>query len=377
MTTARSGPLAGLKVVELAGLGPAPFATMFLADLGAEVVRVERPSGGFALPVPPEKDALYRGKAVVEADLTDPDGRAAVADLIGAADVLVDGFRPGVMERQGLGPGEMRCANPRLVYARMTGWGQDGPLAQRAGHDPTYLALTGALHAIGEAGGAPVMPLNLVGDFGGGGMYLVAGILAALLERTVSGQGQVVDVSIVDGVNHLMASTRSMLSAGQWTQQRGANTIDGAAPFTAAYRTADGEYMVVAALEEKFYAELVRGLGLDAAALPNRWQRANWPELKETFARRFATRTRADWTAVFEGVDACVAPVLSMSEAVTHPHNAARHAFIERDGVTEPAPAPRFSRTPGAVTSPRWLPSAAGLASVAREWKTRERGAGQ
>ncbi|GAA4168674.1 CaiB/BaiF CoA-transferase family protein [Gryllotalpicola koreensis] len=346
------GPLAGIRVVELGGLGPAPFACMLLADLGADVVRIDRSGAGFEMPVPPELDTLQRGKARVSVDLKDPAGLDQVLALIDAADVLVDPYRPGAAERLGLGPDVLLARNPRLVYGRMTGWGQTGPLAQRAGHDPNYLSATGALHAIGRAGGPPQLPLSLVGDFGGGAMYLVTGILAALVERSASGLGQVVDAAIVDGVAHLMANPYSLLAAGVWHDERGTNLIDSGAPFVDVYETADGGWMSVAALEPPFYAQLIDGLGLAAAGLPGQWSRDEWPALRAAFAAAFATRTRDEWTQIFDGTDACVAPVLSMSEAPRGEHLAARGTFIERDGRPEPAPAPRFGRTPAGVPAP-------------------------
>ncbi|WP_420750765.1 CaiB/BaiF CoA transferase family protein [Rhodococcus sp. O3] len=347
MTEHRAGPLAGLKVVELAGLGPAPFAAMFLADQGADVVRVERAGAGFAMPIDPRFDTLQRGKRMLSLDLKSADGLAAALELVEHADVLIEGYRPGVTERLGLGPEACHARNPRLVYGRMTGWGQDGPLAQRAGHDPTYQALVGSLHAIGRAGGPPQLPLSLVGDFGGGAMYLVSGILAALWERERSGKGQVVDAAIVDGVAHLMANPFSMLAGGAWNDERGTNLIDSGAPFVDVYRTSDGRYVAVAALEPPFYAQLLAGLHLDGdETLPGQWDRRRWPELRDRFAAAFATRTRDEWSEVFAGSDACVAPVLSMSEAPANKHLVARGTFLEREGRPEPAPAPRFSRTP-------------------------------
>ncbi|MDO1477111.1 CoA transferase [Rhodococcus ruber] len=354
MTESRQGPLAGLKVVELAGLGPAPFAAMFLADQGADVVRVERTGAGFTMPIDPRLDTLQRGKRMIAADLKDPDGLATVLALAEKADVLIEGYRPGVTERLGLGPEDCWARNPKLVYGRMTGWGQDGPLAQRAGHDPTYQALVGSLHAIGRAGGPPQLPLSLVGDFGGGAMYLVSGILAALWEVQRSGRGQVVDAAIVDGVAHLMANPYSMLAGGAWNDERGTNLIDSGAPFVDVYEASDGRHVAVAALEPPFYARLLAGLGLDAdGALPGQWDRRRWPELRARIAGVFATRPRDEWAAIFRDTDACVAPILSMTEAPADAHLTARGTFLYRDGHPEPAPAPRFSRTPaGRPTAP-------------------------
>lgn len=359
----RQGPLAGLTVIELAGLGPAPFAAMFLADHGADVIRVERPGAPADGPValPPHLDTLNRGKRTVTADLKDPADRDAVLALAETADVLIEGFRPGVAERLGLGPGDVLARNPRLVYGRMTGWGQQGPLARRAGHDPTYQAVTGSLHAIGEAGAKPQLPLSLVGDFGGGAMYLASGILAALWERERSGLGQVIDAAIVDGVAHLMASPYALRAAGAWNDERGTNFLDGGAPFIDTYETADGKHMAAAALEPAFYAQLLAGLGLAPSGpegqagdpgLPAQWDRTRWPELRARIAAAFKTRSRDEWTAVFDGTDACTAPVLSMAEAPAHGHLKHRSTFLERDGHPEPAPAPRFSRTPSGTPEP-------------------------
>jgi len=355
------GPLAGIRVVELGGLGPGPFACMLLADLGADVVRVDRAGAGFQMPVPDELDTLQRGKSRVAVDLKDPTGLESVLALVDQADVLVDPYRPGAAERLGLGPEALLERNPRLVYGRMTGWGQTGPLAQRAGHDPNYLSATGALHAIGRAGGPPQLPLSLIGDFGGGALYLVAGILAALVERSASGRGQVVDAAIVDGVAHLMANPYSLLAAGVWNDERGTNLIDSGAPFVDVYETADGGYMSVAALEPPFYAQLIDGLDLAAAGLPGQWSQPEWPTLRAAFAAAFRTRTRDEWAQIFESTDACVAPVLSMSEAPHGEHLAARGTFLDRDGRPEPAPAPRFERTPAGVPAP---PEGAGRSSV-------------
>jgi alpha-methylacyl-CoA racemase len=334
------GPLAGCRVLELGGIGPGPFAGMFLADLGADVVRVDRR--------PTEADVLNRGKRSVVLDLKQPAGGNTLLDLVTHADVLIEGFRPGVTERLGVGPHECLARNPRLVYGRMTGWGQTGPLAPTAGHDLTYIAVTGALCAIGPAGGAPQIPLNLVGDFGGGGCYLVIGVLAALHAVARTGQGQVVDAAIVDGTTHLLASTFGKLGRGTWADERGVNLLDGGAPFYAVYETADARHVAVGALEPKFYRVLLDTLGLDAD--PDRqYDRSTWPDLRRTLAARFARRARDDWAELFEGTDACVAPVLSLGEAMKHPHLAARASMVVQDGVPQPAAAPRFSATP---TSP-------------------------
>jgi alpha-methylacyl-CoA racemase len=340
------GPLSGVKVVELAGIGPAPFACMLLAELGAEVLRIDRPGGGLAMG-PPELELLNRGRRSVALNLKDPAAVRAVLELVAGADVLIEGFRPGVAERLGLGPEECRAVNPKLVYARMTGWGQDGPLAQSAGHDIGYLGLSGALHAIGRAGGPPQVPVNLLGDFAGGSLYLVVGVLAALVEARGSGQGQVVDAAIVDGAAHLTTALLGALAGGNWKQERGTNLLDTGAPFYDVYETSDGEYLAVGALEPQFYDELIRLLGITA---PDRYDLANWPELRKTLAEAFALRTQAEWIAAFDGTDACVAPVLPL--AGEHPHLVARGTFVDRDGVRQPAPAPRFSRTPSTLGMP-------------------------
>lgn len=340
------GPLEGLRVVELAGIGPAPFAAMLLADLGADVVRVERP-GRSAWPADPTLDLLQRGKRSIVVDLKKPEGVEIVRQLAGHADVLLEGYRPGVAERLGLGPEDLSRDNPRLVYGRMTGWGQDGPLADRAGHDIAYIALTGALHAMGRADGPPQVPLNLVGDFGGGSLYLLLGVFSALWEAQRSGRGQVVDAAIVDGAASLMAMPYAFLGAGLWQDQRGSNLLDTGAPFYDVYETSDGGWMAVGPLEPQFYAELVQLLGIaDDPGLPGQFDLRAWPELRRRFADVFARRTRDEWTEIFTPSDACVAPVLSLREAPDHPHLAARGTYIERDGRIEPAPAPRFDRTP-------------------------------
>jgi alpha-methylacyl-CoA racemase len=346
MTT---GPLAGLRVVELAGIGPGPFAAMLLADLGADVLRIDRP-GARPLAGAPEHDLLNRGRRSVAVDLKDPAGATLVLDLVERADVLLEGFRPGVTERLGLGPEHCLARNPRLVYGRMTGWGQEGPLASTAGHDVGYIAITGALHAIGRRGGPPQIPLNLVGDFGGGGMYLVVGVLAALLEARGSGRGQVVDAAIVDGTAHLATMIVGMLGGGVWRDTRGANLLDSGAPWYDVYETADGRHLAVGALEPQFYAELIDRLGLTGVA-PDR-AGADPEVLRGLLADTIRRRTRDEWAEVFAGSDACVAPVLSFAEAAAHPHLAARQTYVERDGVVQPAPAPRFSRTAATLGLP-------------------------
>jgi alpha-methylacyl-CoA racemase len=341
------GPLAGLKVVELAGIGPGPYAAMLLADMGAEVVRIERP-GRQGSSVPPEQDVLRRNRRSVVLDLRQPRGVEAVLSLVARADVLLEGFRPGVTERLGLGPDACWEVNPRLVYGRMTGWGQEGPLSAAAGHDIGYIAITGALHAIGRAGEAPVPPVNLLGDFGGGSTFLVMGVLAACWEAARSGQGQVVDAAIVDGASSLTGLLHGMMAGGLWRDQRGANMLDGGVPWYDTYATSDGRWMAVGALEPQFYDELVQVLELDPD-LADRSDPQRWPEIRRALTRTFATRTQAEWAELFEGTDACVAPVLSLREAADHPHLAKRSTYVEVGGVVQPAPAPRFSRTASAT----------------------------
>jgi alpha-methylacyl-CoA racemase len=357
-----AGPLTGLRVVELAGIGPGPHAAMILGDLGADVVRVERPQ---ALADGP--DYTLRSRRSVTADLKTPTGQELVRTLVGRADVLIEGLRPGVAERLGVGPEELRERNPRLVYARMTGWGQQGPLAARAGHDINYISLTGALHAIGVAGARPTPPLNLVGDFGGGSMLCVLGILAALWERERSGRGQVVDAAMVDGASVLLQMTWSMLARGSWRDEPASNLLDSGAPFYDTYRCADGRYVAVGAIEPQFYAELLAGLGLDPAALPAQYDESGWPVLRSALTAAFAGRTRDQWATVFADRDACVTPVLSLAEAAAHPHIAARETLIEIDGAPQAAPAPRFSRTvpgrPGRPPKP-----GADTDAVFRDW---------
>ncbi|MFF1567354.1 CaiB/BaiF CoA transferase family protein [Streptomyces sp. NPDC058293] len=362
---ANSGPLAGVRVVELAGIGPGPFAAMLLADLGADVVRVDRP-GGAGLAIDPEYDITNRNKRSVIIDLKAAGGPARVLDLVAKADVLIEGYRPGVAERLGVGPDACHARNPRLVYGRMTGWGQEGPLAQRAGHDIAYIALTGTLGMIGKPDEPPTVPANLVGDFAGGSLYLVVGVLAALHHARDTGTGQVVDAAIVDGASHLAAMIHGMLAAGGWQDRRGSNLLDGGCPFYGTYETSDGQYMAVGALEQQFYDEFIALLGIDGTA-PARKDLARWGELRDAVAARFKTRTREEWTAVFEGSDACVAPVLSLREAPGHPHLAARGTFTDHGGITQPAPAPRFSVTPTAVRSGPAQPGA-DTADVARDW---------
>ncbi|MYT30013.1 MULTISPECIES: CaiB/BaiF CoA-transferase family protein [unclassified Streptomyces] len=367
MTQSGNGPLGGVRVVELAGIGPGPFAAMLLADLGADVVRVDRP-GGAGLRIDPAADLTNRNKRSVLVDLKQPAGVAQVLDLAERADVLIEGYRPGVAERLGVGPEPCLARNPRLVYGRMTGWGQQGPLSATAGHDIAYIAITGALGMIGPPDGPPAVPANLLGDYAGGSLYLVIGVLAALQHaRADGGAGQVVDAAIVDGTAHLTAMIHGMLAAGGWQDRRGANLLDGGTPFYGTYETADGGYMAVGALEQRFYAEFIRLLGIEDD-VPGRDDLAAWGELRTAIAARFRTRTRAEWTAVFEESDACVAPVLSLREAPGHPHLAARGTFTEHAGLTQPAPAPRFSATPGTLRRPPAQPGA-DTEEVARDWR--------
>ncbi|MFC4604880.1 CaiB/BaiF CoA transferase family protein [Rhodococcus kronopolitis] len=344
------GPLAGVRVVELAGIGPGPHAALLLADLGADVIRVQRAG---MIPGPDQRhDQTQRGRRIVEADLKDPADIEKVLTLIERADVLIEGFRPGVTERMGLGPDAALARNPRLVYGRMTGWGQDGPLAQVAGHDINYISLTGVLHAIGRQGERPVPPLNLVGDFGGGSMFLIFGILAALIERQTSGQGQVVDAAMVDGtvaLSHMMWSFRGQ---GFWSDERGVNMLDTGAPYYDTYETADGKYMAVGAIERQFYAVLLEGLELDPADLPGQNDAKAWPVLRKLFTERFLSKTRDEWAAIFDGTDACVTPVLTFAEAPDNPHIAARGSLVELDKVVQHRPAPRFSRSEPDLPTP-------------------------
>jgi alpha-methylacyl-CoA racemase len=339
------GPLQGVKIVELAGIGPGPFAGMLLSDMGADVVRIDRAqqvTGDFSKP---NRDSLYRGRRSIGVDLKHPDGVEAVLRLVESADALFEGFRPGVTERLGLGPDVCLARNPKLVYGRMTGWGQDGPYAQAAGHDINYIALAGALAHFGRAGSKPTPPINLVGDFGGGGMFLAFGIVCGLLEAQRSGQGQVIDAAMVDGSAVLMSMMWGLKAIGFWDEAMGVNVLDTGAPFYDTYETRDGKFVSLGSLEPQFYVELVNRLGLADAGLPAQMDRAGWPELRDRFTALFKTKTRDEWCAILERSDACFAPVLTMSEAVDHPHIKARGTVIERDGVDQPAPAPRFSRT--------------------------------
>jgi len=348
-----AGPLAGVRVLELAGIGPGPYAAMVLSDMGAEVVRIDRAAQVQGSSGRPPVDVLNRGRRSIGVDLKSPEGVEAVLRLVASADALIEGFRPGVTERLGLGPDVCLERNPRLVYGRMTGWGQEGPYASAAGHDINYIALAGALEGIGRAGGPPTPPLNLVGDFGGGGLLLAFGIACGLLEASRSGQGQVVDAAMVDGAANLMAMFFGFKAMGMWSPERGTNLLDTGAHFYDVYECADGRYVSIGSIEPQFYAELLKRTGLDGDPdLAAQMDRSKWPALKEKLAEVFRSRTRDEWCDEMEGTDVCFAPVLSMDEAPSHPHNVARGAFVERDGVVQPAPAPRFSRTPAELDRP-------------------------
>jgi alpha-methylacyl-CoA racemase len=348
-----AGPLQGLRVIEMVGIGPCPFAAMMLADMGAEVIRIDKKAAPDAVnPYPTlgtRYDVMARGRRTLALDLKQAAGRETLLQLATRADVLLEGFRPGVMERLGLGPEALLARQPALVMGRVTGWGQDGPLAYAAGHDINYVALSGMLHAIGRKDAPPAPPLNLVGDFGGGGMLLAFGVLAAVLEARRSGKGQVVDAAMTEGAALLGAMTYGLRAHGLWQDGREANLLDGGAPFYDSYACKDGKFVAVGAIEPQFYARLLALCGAHGPEFTGQWRRERWPELKEKFAALFATRTREEWCRLLEGSDACFAPVLDMEEAPRHPHNAARHAFVEIEGVTQPAPAPRFSRTPAAA----------------------------
>ncbi len=347
------GVLSGIRVLEFEAIGPAPFGTMLLADMGADVVRIDRPTAPADLGPKSEGDKkvdiMGRGKRSLTLDLKQPQAKNAALDLIERADVVIEGFRPGTMERLGLGPDVALARNPRLVYGRMTGWGQTGPLAARAGHDLNYIALSGVLSGIGRADAPPVPPLNLVGDYGGGGMLLALGVVSALLNVQRGGKGQVVDAAMIEGAAQLGAVVWGLMASGNWREERSSNLLDGGTPWYDSYRTRDGQYMSVGAVESRFYAELLDKLGLANAGLPGQHERSGWPVLRQRFEEVFLTRTRDEWSAIFEGSDACVAPVLSFSEAPEHPQNQARGNFITVDGVVQPGPAPRFLGTPSAV----------------------------
>jgi alpha-methylacyl-CoA racemase len=363
------GPLAGLRIIEMAGIGPAPFAAMLLADMGAEIIRVDRrDAADLGLPGRETKfEVLHRGRRSLAVDLKHERGRAVVKRLTAQADAIIEGFRPGVMERLGLGPDDLLAVNPKLIFGRMTGFGQEGPMAQSAGHDINYISLAGVLHTIGRKDQAPVPPLNLVGDFGGGGMFLAFGVVCALLEARRSGKGQVVDAAMVDGAAYLMALTYGMYAQGSWRDERGANVLDTGSPWYEVYQTKDAKWLSVGAIEQRFYAEFVAKLGLTMAELPQQHDRSGWPDLRRRFAEAIASRTRNEWERIFAGSDACVAPVLSLKEVGTFEHNKVRGTFEIRDGVMQPAPAPRFSRTACEMGSPP-RPRGADSQAVLSDW---------
>ena len=362
------GTLSGYKIVEFAGIGPAPMCAMLLADMGAEVLRIDRAEdAALGISMEAKYSLLSRGRKSVAIDLKKPEGVAAAMKLIEKADALLEGFRPKVMERLGLGPDECLKRNPRLIYGRMTGWGQEGPLALAAGHDINYIALSGVLASIGRKGQAPVPPLNLVGDFGGGGLYLALGVVAGLLEAQKSGKGQVVDSAMVDGAASLLTAIYGMHASGMWSDKRGDNILDTGAHFYDVYETKDGEYISIGSIEAKFYAELLKLSGLEGQEMPRQMDRKAWPDLKEKFAALFKTKTRDEWCKIMEGSDICFAPVLSMAEAPKHPHNQLRGTFVEVEGVVQPGPAPRFSRTPSKIQRPPAKPGEH-TEEALREW---------
>ncbi|MBT3535006.1 MAG: CoA transferase [Rhodospirillaceae bacterium] len=364
--TKSSGPLAGVKIIELAGIGPAPLCCSLLSDMGADILRIDRNApSGLGSPRKTRTDLLRRGRASVAIDMKHPDGVATVLKLVEQADVIIDPFRPGVAERLGLGPDECLARNPKLIYGRMTGWGQDGTLNQAAGHDLNYLALTGVLHAIGPKD-LPTPPLNVVADMGGGAMFLAVGILAGVIEARQSGKGQVVDTAMTEGSAYLGTGAFGSLAAGDWVHERNSNILDGGAHFYRCYKTSDGKFVSIASIEAKFYAILLDKLGLDPADLPAQMDRPTWPEMSLKLEGLFAKKTRDEWCEIMEGTDICFAPVLTFDEAFDHPHAKTRGSFVEVDGVKQPVPAPRFSRTPSAIKSPPpeyGADTAAGLAS--------------
>jgi alpha-methylacyl-CoA racemase len=362
------GTLSGYKIVEFAGIGPAPMCAMLLADMGADVLRLDRAEdAALGVALETKYSLLSRGRKSVAIDLKKPEGVAAAMKLIEKADALLEGFRPQVMERLGLGPDECLKRNPRLIYGRMTGWGQEGPLAHAAGHDINYIALSGVLASIGRRGEAPVPPLNLVGDFGGGGLYLALGVVAGLLEAQKSGKGQVVDSAMVDGAASLLTAIYGMHASGMWSDKRGENILDTGAHFYDVYETKDGEYVSIGSIEAKFYAELLKRSGLEGQEMPRQMDRKAWPDLKEKFAALFKAKTRDEWCKIMEGSDICFAPVLSMAEAPNHPHNQQRGTFVEVEGVVQPGPAPRFSRTPSKIQRPPAKPGEH-TEEALREW---------
>jgi alpha-methylacyl-CoA racemase len=364
------GVLSGIRVLEFEAIGPGPFGAMLLADMGADVIRIDQPTAPADLgprTTGPRIDVTGRGRRSVTLDLKRPDAVAAAFELMARADIVIEGFRPGTMERLGLGPDAALARNPRLVYGRMTGWGQTGPLAERAGHDLNYIALSGVLSGIGPAGGKPVPPLNLVGDYGGGGMLLALGVVAALVTVLRGGAGQVVDAAMTEGAAQLGSVIWGLIASGNWKEERGSNLLDGGAPWYDTYRTRDGLFMAVGAVESRFYAQVLDKLGLTDAGLPGQHDRAGWPRLREAFANVFSSRTRDEWCKVFEGTDACVAPVLGFAEAASHPQHRARGSFVEVGGVIQPGPAPRFSATPSALPAPAPARGEHGAAAL-RDW---------
>ncbi|WP_025776875.1 CaiB/BaiF CoA transferase family protein [Brevibacterium sp. VCM10] len=365
----RKGPLVGIRVLELGGVGPGPFACMLLADLGAEVVRIDRPPAGYdgGAPVESRFNLLQRSRRSLGLDLKADGAKDIVLRLARESDVVIEGFRPGVAERLGLGPKACMAENPRLVYGRMTGWGQDGPLARQPGHDINYVSLSGVLGAIGEAGGPPVIPLNLGGDFGGGSLYLVMGVLSALIECRTSGYGQVVDAAMIDGSSSLMTLFHGLTASGYWQDQRGVNRLDSGAPWYSVYETSDGQWMSIGASETRFWRKACTVLGLVPEDMPDQHDQSRWPELKAKLAARFGEKTREEWTQLAEKADACISPVMSLGEVSRHPHLQARNTFVEVGDIEQPAPAPKFSRTPGAIqNSPPTI--GADTLAVLTEW---------
>jgi alpha-methylacyl-CoA racemase len=365
------GPLKGFKIVEIAGIGPGQLCGMLLADMGAEVIRLERHADQDpGMGIPPRLNLMNRSRPTISIDLKMERGRELVLRLCETADAMFEGYRPGVMERLGLGPDACLERNPRLVYGRMTGWGQGGPLADSAGHDPNYIGLAGALACIGERGGAPVYPMNLIGDFGGGALYLAMGMLAAMLEASKSGKGQVVDAAMVDGVSSLMTFIYGLRAGGMWRDGRGNNVLDGGAPFVRSYRTSDDKYVVIAPIENRFFRELLRELGLDDIDPDRQYDLAYWPAVEEKLAAIFRTKTRDEWSDLLAGTDTCYAPVLEISEVPDHPQMRARDTFVRVDGIEQPAPAPRFSRTPAEIRCPPAEHQPAG--PILRDWGLRQ-----
>ncbi|WP_137163957.1 CaiB/BaiF CoA transferase family protein [Pseudomonas asiatica] len=363
------GPLQGVHIIEFAGIGPAPLCAMLLADLGATIIRIDRVTpADIGLARPLEYDLVLRNRKTVRVDLKDPKGMALVQDLIARADAVIEGFRPGVMERLGLGPDECLQHNPRLVYGRMTGWGQHGPLAHSAGHDINYIAITGVLDAIGRKGAPPTVPLNVLGDYAGGSLYLAIGLLSGILEARSSGKGQVVDAAIVDGVTSLMTVLLGLWHAGMMNEGRGNNLLDSGSPFYDVYACADSQYVSVGPIERKFYLQLLDKLELDAPELREQYDRAHWPAIRDALGQRFASQPRAHWEQLLAGSDCCVSPVLDLAQAMQHPHLKARETFVEVDGILQPAPAPRFSRTPPARPTPPAAPTLENARAALAEW---------